>query len=132
MLFLLVLLLMSCELEENINVLEARNSPNYVSSLLDENHDRYVEPLFCSAVSDEKWGLVRQAVESISRTIITYADDKVLKAESTSAVFGFVDDVVVMRGANRVDITSSSRVGYYDFGVNRKRVEKIREAFGKQ
>jgi uncharacterized protein (DUF1499 family) len=49
----------------------------------------------------------------------------------TSPVFRFVDDVEFMFSdqPHQIEVRSSSRIGYYDFGVNRTRVENIRSAF---
>lgn len=55
-----------------------------------------------------------------------------LRAESTSRLFGFVDDVEFRFDGqeNVLHIRSASRVGYWDLGVNRRRAERIRERFG--
>ena len=52
------------------------------------------------------------------------------RAEAKSSLFGFVDDIEfhVMSGGV-IEVKSCSRVGRSDFGVNRKRVERIRRAF---
>jgi uncharacterized protein (DUF1499 family) len=54
-----------------------------------------------------------------------------LHAEFRSALFGFVDDVEFRMDetAGRIDVRSASRTGYFDFGVNRRRVEEIRARF---
>ena len=51
--------------------------------------------------------------------------------EFASALMGFVDDfeAYVGPGAHVIELRSASRLGYGDFGVNRKRVEAIRTAF---
>jgi len=51
-----------------------------------------------------------------------------LHAVFVSRWFGFVDDVeLVFDDADKViHIRSASRVGYYDFGVNRRRVQWLR------
>jgi uncharacterized protein (DUF1499 family) len=41
----------------------------------------------------------------------------------------FVDDGEFLLGKDRIDIRSASRIGYSDFGKNRKRIEEIRKAF---
>jgi uncharacterized protein (DUF1499 family) len=52
-----------------------------------------------------------------------------LWATYTSKFFGFVDDVELrMEPENKViHIRSGARVGYFDFNVNRRRIEKIRK-----
>lgn len=54
-----------------------------------------------------------------------------LKAEYTSSVFGFVDDVefYVEENDKLIYFRSASRSGYYDFGVNKKRIGEIRFKF---
>lgn len=53
-------------------------------------------------------------------------------AEFTSRWLGFVDDVEFLLDENAavIHVRSASRLGRKDFGVNRQRVEAIREAFG--
>jgi uncharacterized protein (DUF1499 family) len=51
--------------------------------------------------------------------------------EFQSRWFGFVDDVEFLSNdANgRIDFLSASRVGYYDLGVNRRRMAELRRLF---
>ena len=46
---------------------------------------------------------------------------------------GFVDDVtfVFRDDAGMIDVKSNSRIGFYDFGVNGRRVENLRAAFNR-
>ena len=46
-----------------------------------------------------------------------------------SSVFGFKDDVLFYIDKKEIHFRSSSRVGYYDFNANIKRVEKFKEDF---
>ena len=48
-----------------------------------------------------------------------------------SSVFGFVDDVEFYFDdcKKTIHVKSASRTGFYDLGVNRRRVEKIRKRF---
>jgi hypothetical protein len=52
-------------------------------------------------------------------------------AKFTSRFFRFVDDVefCIDDDLRIIHVRSSSRVGYFDFGVNRRRVERIRAKF---
>lgn len=54
--------------------------------------------------------------------------DAYLHAECRSALFGFVDDLELQlrTGDRLVAVRSASRLGYYDFGVNRRRIEHLR------
>jgi len=54
-----------------------------------------------------------------------------IHAEFTSGIMGFVDDVEFLLSVaeNVIHVRSASRLGLSDFGVNRARVEELREAF---
>lgn len=62
--------------------------------------------------------------------VVTVRDDYV-HAEFRSRVFGFVDDAEFSfdEGQKTIHFRSASRTGSYDFGMNRKRMERIRSQF---
>ena len=101
-------------------------SPNCVSSYAtDDLHA--VDPL--PLPGDDPMGTLREVVASFPRTKIVVEDRDYLHATFASLVFRFVDDVElrVDRDAGVVHVRSASRVGYGDMGVNRRRVESMRE-----
>jgi uncharacterized protein (DUF1499 family) len=65
------------------------------------------------------------------RTKIVQEEPDYLKAECRSRVFRFVDDVEIAfdDAAKVIHFRSAARLGVRDFGVNRKRMEEIRELF---
>ena len=63
------------------------------------------------------------------RTTIVAASNQALHAEFRSRIFRFVDDVDLQLDGRVVQIRSASRSGYSDWGVNRRRVAAIRQAF---
>jgi len=104
-------------------------SPNCVSSdAMDELHR--VEPYRLKAVPDQAWRGLRDIVEARERVTVMSADDTYLHVEVRSAIFRFVDDVEFHLRAQDgiIAVRSAARVGYGDMGVNRQRVETIREA----
>ncbi|MDA3870470.1 MAG: DUF1499 domain-containing protein [Gammaproteobacteria bacterium] len=108
-------------------------SPNCVSSdATDETHR--VRPLAFNLRADDAWEIAQQTVSEMPRTRIVSLKPDYLHAESSSAVFGFVDDLELhlRPDENIIAIRSASRLGHSDFGVNRDRVEKLRAAFVKQ
>lgn len=119
---------------ENISVQLAPcpHTPNCVSSL---NVDGYqmVEPLRYhmaqSTAIDRLYGLI----EKMPRAKVVRSTQNYLHIEFRSAVFGFIDDVEFVFGDRPgiIHVRSASRVGYWDLGVNRRRVERIREEFTK-
>jgi uncharacterized protein (DUF1499 family) len=82
----------------------------------------------------DAWRAVRSTVAGLPRTEIIVATDDYLHAECRSALFGFVDDMELhLRPAqNLIAARSAARLGHSDFGVNRKRVEKLRALLAKQ
>lgn len=79
---------------------------------------------------DRAWEAARSAVLSLPRTKIVSESDGYLHAECRSAVLGFVDDLELhlQPQSDSIAVRSASRLGYSDFGVNRKRVESLRAA----
>jgi uncharacterized protein (DUF1499 family) len=103
------------------------NSPNCVSSQA-KDADHYIAPFKIIGNVNEAWSGLKNALLSQSRTVITHNSADTLYAQATSLVFRFVDDIDVVLDADAklIHIRSASRMGYGDFGVNRKRVEMLR------
>jgi uncharacterized protein (DUF1499 family) len=104
-------------------------SPNCVSSdASDESHR--VEPYRLKAAPERAWRGLRDVVEAEERVTVITADNTYLHVEVRSAIFRFVDDAEFQLRAQDgiIAVRSAARVGYGDMGVNRKRVETIREA----
>ena len=72
--------------------------------------------------------MIRRAVADFPRTKVINETDDYLHAECSSAFFGFVDDLELhlLRSQRLIAVRSASRLGYSDFGVNRRRVENLR------
>lgn len=109
--------------------LECPDKPSCVSSR-SENPDRRVPPLDYEGDAGNAIGRLVTIIEQMPRSAIVSTTDRSVHATFTSRVFGFVDDVsLVVNDAGTIDVCSVSRVGYYDFGVNRSRIERIRARF---
>ena len=105
---------------------------NCVSSQSSEKK-HHVDPLPYEVSRENALKHLKQVINSMERTRIVEERDDYLLVEFTSAVMGFVDDVeFYFPDEPVIHIKSASRIGRYDFGVNRKRVEKIRELFLKE
>jgi uncharacterized protein (DUF1499 family) len=105
-------------------------TPNCVSSLSGDR-EHYVRPMQLEATAEIAWEKLKLVLGE-ERGIKIVAEDKpawYLRAEATSRVFRFVDDVEFqIRPEQKViHVRSASRVGYWDLGVNRRRAERIRE-----
>lgn len=110
-------------------------SPNCVSSR-SKDRDHHVEPFPMVVAPEEAWAALKRAVGSEPRTRLVEEDKKrwYLRAEAWSRLFRFVDDVEfqLVPEERLVHVRSASRVGYWDLGVNRRRVERLREAFERE
>jgi uncharacterized protein (DUF1499 family) len=104
-------------------------SPNCVSSDASDEVHR-VEPYRLKAAPEEAWAGLREVVEAQERVTVITADDAYLHVEVRSAIFRFVDDAEfhLRPDDGIIAVRSAARVGYGDLGVNRKRIESIREA----
>lgn len=104
------------------------DSPNCVlSDATDPSHR--VAALELVIPAEAAWRMISEAVKTLPRTEIKEASDRYLRAECTSLVFRFVDDLELelRAGEGIIAVRSASRKGYSDFGVNRRRVENLRE-----
>ncbi len=104
------------------------SSPNCVSSDAKDSFHRV--PAFQLALpAGDAWLVVRETVASLPRTAIITESPDYLHAECSSAIFGFVDDLELqLRTAQGlIAVRSASRLGYGDLGVNRRRVENLRD-----
>ena len=120
----------------NLGVVDGRladcpASPNCVSTQATDAEHR-MEPIPFTGSSDEAMQRIKDVVAKMPRTKIVTVEDNYLHAEFRSAIFRFVDDVefLIDPEAQLIHFRSASRVGYSDLGVNRRRMEEIRKAFG--
>ena len=120
---------------ENLGVSEGKlsscpNKPNCVAS--DATDERHAIAPFTYQTSDEQaWQVLKQVISQMPRTEIKKEDGNYLWAESTSKIFRFVDDIefLLKPAQKEIALRSASRLGYGDLGVNRKRIENIRDNF---
>lgn len=111
------------------------STPNCVSSV-DSREEYFIAPLNVSETS----GTTQLALAKLKELVLANPSYK-LESESenylhfteTTKLFGFVDDLEfhLSGDSKSVEVRSASRVGISDLGVNRKRVEHIREQFNK-
>lgn len=106
--------------------------PNCVSSQ-SEDPKHAISPLSYRGTQVDASARLLKLLRSMPGARVITATPDYIHTEFVSRVFRFVDDVefVFDDGDNTIHIRSASRLGYSDFGVNRKRVETIREAFEK-
>ena len=73
---------------------------------------------------------LKAIVDAMPRTRVIDSRGDYLYAEFSTPLMGFVDDVEFYCDGKVIHVRSASRLGYSDLGVNCKRIEAIREAFG--
>ena len=106
----------------NNKLAECSSKPNCVSSEARTPDNKKVEPF-----KPEQWEALKAAVQA-QGGIITNETDNYFAAEFSSSVFKFVDDFEARRNDEFLHVRSASRVGYSDRGVNKKRIEALRNA----
>jgi len=108
-------------------------TPNCVSSL-QPNDPHYVPPLRYTGDRDAAFRKLVALITSYPRARIVAKEANDLRVEFRSAIFRFVDDTTFFFSADQpvIHVRSASRVGYSDFGVNRRRVEDIRKRWNKE
>jgi len=106
--------------------------PNCVSSE-EERAAARVAPLAFQGPPDAAWQRLQDAIRAAGGEI-SQEQDQYLRATFTSRVFRFVDDMEfrMVAADSLIHVRSAARLGYSDLGVNRKRVEKLRELFNQR
>ena len=106
-------------------------TPNCVCSE-QQNEASFVMPFAYSTSTDEAWRRIKRAIVESGGVVIT-DENGYLHARYVTLLMRFVDDVELRLDDNSkvIHIQSASRVGRWDIGANRKRVEKIRSIYEK-
>lgn len=104
------------------------SAPHCVSSV--DTDDHAVAPMHYSGSVDAAQRAMAKIIGGMGNGAVVENTPGYLRAEFTSTLFHYVDDVEFLFQESRdIQVRSSSRIGYYDFGANRSRVEVIRKAF---
>jgi uncharacterized protein (DUF1499 family) len=105
-------------------------SPNCVcSQAADAQHQ--IAPFTYRGERSAALARLQTALATLPRTRVTTVSDVYLHATSASSLFGFVDDLEFFfpEGRKVIEVRSAARLGWSDFGVNRRRIENLRAAF---
>jgi uncharacterized protein (DUF1499 family) len=108
------------------------DAPKCVSSQVsDPRH--FINPFTFNDQPSEAMQRLKQALLNEKRVTIIVEEPTYLRAEVRSLIFRFVDDVefTLYPEQGLIHIRSSARIGYSDLGVNRRRIERIRQLFQK-
>ncbi len=131
----LSLALLSCKWAEpeNIGVRDGElhgcpASPNCVSSFAEQG-SKYAAPILINPDLDQQqaMSIAKETLLAMPNVKLRREKDNYLWLEFSTKV-GFVDDVELLYDPerHRFYVRSASRMGYYDFRVNRKRYDMIK------
>jgi len=130
----ILIALSSCASQRELdgNDMNCPDSPNCVSSLASDSA-HYIAPLTFNENPEAAMKRLKAALLSEKRVTIITEQTNYLHGEVRSFIFRFVDDVefTLVPEKGLFQVRSSSRAGYSDFGVNRRRIERIRQSFQK-
>jgi uncharacterized protein (DUF1499 family) len=108
------------------------DSPNCVSSLATDE-DRRVAPLKVAQTRQASMVRLQALLRQLPRVEFDVVGQSRIQARFSSRLLRFVDDVTFyVREDGMVEVRSASRVGYWDLGANRRRVESLREQLAEQ
>jgi uncharacterized protein (DUF1499 family) len=95
---------------------------------LAEDGAHRVAPLTYSGDADQVGASLLDIIDRMPGTKLVSQDSGYLHFTFHSRIFRFVDDVELLFDIERklIHIRSASRVGRWDLGVNRRRVEQLR------
>ncbi|MFT5062979.1 MAG: hypothetical protein ACI91G_000340 [Gammaproteobacteria bacterium] len=107
------------------------SAPHCVSSdsyAVEEKTSAYIKPFELEGLPHVAWEATRTLIEASERTSIVQQRPGYLHAEVVSPWKFYTDDLELRLDQSQrvIHVRSSSRIGYYDFGVNRDRVERLR------
>jgi uncharacterized protein (DUF1499 family) len=108
------------------------SSPNCVSSQSDDGGPK-IDPIRFTSTLAEAMARLKEVVQGKERTTVVRETPEYFHVEFRT-VLGFVDDVEFFADESQkvIHLRSASRVGYWDLGVNRRRIESIRAEFGRK
>jgi uncharacterized protein (DUF1499 family) len=106
------------------------DSPNCVSSMDERDKFTFAPLVYRDDIELAKERL-KKAMARIPRSTLAEENGDYLRYEVKSLVFRFVDDVEFVFDPQKkvVHHRSASRLGYQDFGVNKKRMNQIKDIF---
>lgn len=115
---------------QNEQLAPCPETPNCVNSQ-SKDQEHFIQPLTYEGDSSEAIAELKKIINQQERTKIVAETNNYLYAQFTSQWLGFVDDVEFYVNDEKgvIDVRSASRLGESDLGVNRQRIDNIREKF---
>ena len=106
------------------------DTPNCVSSLAGDQK-QFIEPISYQGERTVAQQELLGVLKSFKRVRMVRIEEDYIHAEFVSSFFKFVDDAEFYfdPAQKLIQVRSASRTGYFDLGVNRRRIEAIRKQF---
>ena len=101
-------------------------SPNCVCSKLPQSDSHYVEPLVPTASTLAIFPMLVDYVQQLPNAELEEKASHYVRVSIRSMFLGFTDVLELFFAGDKIHVRSASRTGWYDFGINRRRVESIR------
>jgi uncharacterized protein (DUF1499 family) len=110
----------------------ARNVVSSQAAHQPHNDSNLIAPLHFDGDPDAAFARLQALLQGMGDATIVSVQPGYLHAEFRSRMLHFVDDAEFLLDAKNgvIQMRSASRLGRGDFGVNRARLERIRQAFG--
>ena len=102
--------------------------PNCVNSQ-SASARHWVEPFRYRGSAAQAIAAVREVLGELPRVTIVATSERYLHAECRTPLMGFIDDLEFYcdEATTTMHVRSASRLGYWDLGVNARRIEAIRK-----
>jgi uncharacterized protein (DUF1499 family) len=108
-----------------------RPCPRTSNCVNTQDESRGIAPLPTNGAPAAAFATLRAVVTALPRTTVLAEGDGYLRVECATPVFGFRDDFEALLdpAAAVIHLRSASRVGLSDRGLNRRRIEGVRERY---
>lgn len=109
------------------------NRPNCVSSL-SVAKSRFVDPLRYKGSSKTARKALMKILREMPGNTVKQVKGNYIHVECRSRILRFTDDLELFfdEAESQIHVRSASRVGYWDMGVNRRRVAAVRKTLEKE
>ena len=110
------------------------DKPNCVCSENKDDLEHYITPLSLDQISpNDSLAMLKQIIIEMGGTLQSETADY-LAATFSSTIFGFIDDLEIRIDNKQrlIHFRSASRVGHSDMGVNKKRIERLKQLIQKK
>ncbi|MGA1197140.1 MAG: DUF1499 domain-containing protein [Candidatus Latescibacterota bacterium] len=114
----------------NDKLLPLPNLPNCVATQSGDTTQR-MEPIHYVTDREEAHTKLLHIINQMPRTTLIQSEPEYIHIVFRSAFFGFPDDVEFQFTDNKIHFRAAARLGHSDLGVNRKRMENIKQLFKK-